>query len=157
MKKIKIGAVQISDWRENCKKQKKMFSYDFYYNEKDEFYCKEYAEEVTDCPPDEVVLLPNKEYTLIIDYPVTNEYKKNFKTGVKGMTRLQFADLVCQEYHKMYNEEDKSSGGDPGHIAGMYNRNKSEGKYGIWGHDIGDLVLVEAEVKEKNITLGVDS
>ena len=31
--------------------------------------------------------------------------------------------------------------GDPGHIQGMLNRESSDGPYGIWGHDIGDLVL----------------
>lgn len=155
--KINIGAVQISDWREKCKKKKMMFSYDFYYDEKDEYFNEEYAKEVEDCPPNEVILPANKEYTLIIDYPVSVPYKVKFKTKSKGITRLQFADLVCREYHKMYKEEDKTSGGDPGHIAGMYNRERSEGKYGIWGHDIGDLVLVNAEVKGRTISLGVDS
>jgi hypothetical protein len=33
-----------------------------------------------------------------------------------------------------------------------------KGKYGIWGHSIGDLVLIDADVDAKgNITLGVDS
>lgn len=40
----------------------------------------------------------------------------------------------------------------------MLNRNFIDGKFGIWGHDIGDLVLVDASVSKKNvISLGVDS
>jgi hypothetical protein len=58
----------------------------------------------------------------------------------------------------MYAEEDETSGGNPGHIPGMLNRNTSEGKYGIWGHDIGDLLLCSAYVDDSGkITLGVDS
>lgn len=30
----------------------------------------------------------------------------------------------------------------------MYNRNETNGKYGIWGHDIADLVLSEIHVYE---------
>lgn len=154
-KNIKIGAIRISEW---TPKDGKMFSWDFYYNKNDEFYCDEYAESVEMCPPKEVVLPPNKEYTLVIDYPVSNPYKAKLKTGKRGLTRLQLADKICKHYRKMYAIEDGTAGGDPGHIPGMLNRARSNGKYGIWGHGIGDLVLCDATVKPNgNIFLGVDS
>lgn len=44
----------------------------------------------------------------------------------------------------------------------MYNRNETNGKYGIWGHDISDLVLAEilvyeAENGEIILTLNMES
>ena len=135
-----------------------MFSWDYYYDEKDEFHDEDAKKQVKACDPKEVVLPPNKEYILVISYPVSTNYKAKLKTGKKGMTRLQLASQICKHYRKMYAEEDSSAGGDPGHIPGMLNRAQSEGKYGIWGHDIGDLVLCDADVDAKgNITLGVDS
>lgn len=135
-----------------------MFSDDYYYDERDDLHDKSCKRQVEACDPKEVVLPPNSEYTLIISYPVSTNYTTKLKTGKKGMTRIQLASNICKHYRKMYAEEDSSSGGDPGHIPGMLNRAQSDGKYGIWGHDIGDLVLCSAEVDAKgNITVGVDS
>jgi len=154
-KNIKLGVIQISDWNP---KDKKMFSWDSYYDKNDDFYDESCEKEVKQCIPDEVVLPPNREYTLIIDYPVSNPYKAKIKIGEKGMTRIKLANEICKHYRKMYAVEDGTAGGDPGHIPGMFNRATSKGKYGIWGHDLGDLVLIDAKVhKNGNITLGVDS
>lgn len=155
MKKINIGIVHIASFEPSLDK---MFSYDFYYDKNDEFYDKAYDKDVTECDPKEVVLIPNQEYILVIDYPASVPYKAKLKTGKKGMTRIQLADKVCKHYRKMYAEENKTSGGDPGHIPGMFNRATSQGKYGIWGHDIGDLILCNATIKNSGeIHLGVDS
>jgi len=155
MKEIKIGAVAIHDFDLSCGK---MFSYDFYYDKNDDLYDESCDKEVKECDPKEVVLPPKQEYTLVIDYPTSTPYKAKIKTGKKGMTRIQLADKICKHYRKMYAEEDATSGGDTGHIPGMLNRMPSEGKYGIWGHDIGDLVLCSATVKKNGeIHLGVDS
>lgn len=154
-KEIKIGVIHVSTFDPS---DKKMFDFDFYYDKNDKSYDESYAKEVKECSPNEVVLAPEQEYTLVIDYPTSNPYKAKLKTGKKGMTRIQLADKICKHYRKMYAEEDETSGGDPGHITGMLNRNTSEGKYGIWGHDIGDLLLCSAYVHANGkITLGVDS
>lgn len=155
MKKIQIGVVHIKSFDP---KENKMFSYDHYYDKNDEFYDESYAKEVKACNPKEVVLPPEQEYTLVIDYPTSNPYKAKLKSGKKGLTRIQLADKVCKHYRKMYAEEDGTAGGDPGHIPGMLNRAHSEGKYGIWGHDIGDLILCDATVRKNGeIHVGVDS
>jgi hypothetical protein len=44
--------------------------------------------------------------------------------------------VAYQTVYALEEEED----GDPGHISGMLNRAKSNGPFGIWGHDITDLV-----------------
>lgn len=154
-KNIRIGDVQIADWDP---KDGRMFQ-DWYYDEDATFFEEgEREAAIKKCDPNEVILPPNQEYTLIIDYPVSTEYKAKLKTGVKGMTRIQFADKVCKHYRKMYDEEDRTAGKKTGNIPGMMNRSTSEGKYGIWGHCIGDLMLVSATVfPNGNIKLGVDS
>ena len=154
MKRIQIGVVHIESFDP---KENKMFSYDHYYDKKCEFYDESFDKEVEACNPTEVVLPPKQEYTLVIDYPTSNPYTAKLKTGKKGLTRIQLADKVCKHYRKMYAEENGTAGGDPGHIPGMLNRARSEGKYGIWGHDIGDLILCTATVKGSEIHVGVDS
>lgn len=104
---------------------------------------------------DETVLTKGT-YTLVIDYPLTSTYKQKFTT--KGMTRRGLVNLIVKAYHKIYDAEDKDVGKKTGHIEGMLNRATSAGRYGIWGHDLGDLMLATAQVqKSGNITLGVDS
>jgi len=48
--------------------------------------------------------------------------------------------LHAKSYNIVYQIEEQTSGGDPGNIEGMFNRNTSEGMFGIWGHRIGDLL-----------------
>ena len=51
------------------------------------------------------------------------------------------------------NDREKCS-----YIPNMYNRITTEGKFGIWGHDLGDLILHTVWIDNDNvITLGVDS
>lgn len=108
--------------------------------------------------PKEMVLKPNQEYTLVIRYPLHNPAKFAFNTHFQGMTRAKLVSLIRKYYKKVYDEEDKNVGKKTDCIPGMFNRDTSNGKYGIWGHHIGDLVLVNAEISKKNvITLGVDS
>lgn len=138
-KNIKLGAIAISNWEPSSNR---MFSWDFYYDEKDQFNDESAKKDVKECNPKEVVLAPNKTFTLVIDYPTSTPYKAKIKTGKKGLSRIKLTEVICKHYRKMYAEEDESS----------------DSKYGIWGHSIGDLVLVDADIDAKgNITLGVDS
>jgi hypothetical protein len=106
----------------------------------------------------EIVLPPNQEYILKIDYPLSAPAKFKVKSGEKGITRGKLVSLVRKYYQKVYEIEDSSTGVKPGKAFPLLNRNFTDGKFGIWGHVIGDLVLVDAEVSKKNvISLGVDS
>lgn len=107
--------------------------------------------------PEEIVLQPNKEYILEISYPLTNKAKFKISSGKKGVSRETFVKKVISFYKKIYEIEDRTTKTKPAHIPNMLNRNITNGMFGIWGHDIGDLVLVNAEVKGNKITLGVDS
>lgn len=105
----------------------------------------------------EIVLPSEKEYTLIIDYPLKNAAKFKIKTGKRGFTRSKLVATVIKYYKKVYQIEDSTSNILPGKIPGMLNRNITNGMFGIWGHDIGDLILVDCLVSRGKIYLGVDS
>lgn len=44
-------------------------------------------------------------------------------------------------YQCIYADETRTSSIAVGHMPGMMNRNETNGKYGIWGHELGDLVI----------------
>ena len=112
--------------------------------------------------PDEVVITQN-DITVEFSYPLSKAVTFDFHSNNgNGFTREQLEDLVTSTYQKIYEEEEESTQVEPGHIPGMLNRNTTNGKYGIWGHDIEDLVLHTLYVTYRDnalpyITLGVDS
>ncbi len=152
--------VMIHDWNP---KNKRMFDGDYYYDKTHEDYEESYGEMVEKCKPNEVILKGNTEYTLVISYPLSTPYKKKFKTGKKGKTRIQLVDMICKSYRKIYFEEDSSTEippllGSEGGNAPMFNRQETDGKYGIWGHCIEDLLLHSVSITPKGtISCGVDS
>ena len=88
--------------------------------------------------PNEVVI-KDEEITMVITYPLSVEFRLTLeKKG--GFTRLDLFKSIYEAYKQIYEEEEKDAG-DPGTYDNLYNRKKSEGKYGIWGHYIGDLVI----------------
>ncbi len=95
---------------------------------------------------DEVVI-PETRLTIIIDYPLSINYK--FAIASKnGFTRTQLINEISKHYYQLYDEEEKTATIKtvPLKQRKVYNRNQTNGKYGIWGHDIGDLVLDEIHV-----------
>ncbi|MRX38146.1 hypothetical protein GJU43_02565 [Flavobacterium sp. LC2016-23] len=111
----------------------------------------------------EKIVISEKKVTVIIDYPLTNEYQFDLSSD-KGFTREMLLTEISKHYYKLYEEEENSATVKtvPMHKRTMYNRNQTNGKYGIWGHDIADLVLSYIEVyknakEEIILVLGVDS
>jgi len=91
---------------------------------------------------DEIVVRSNK-VTVIIDYPLTNEYRFTLASD-SGFTRARLVKEISRAYYKIYREEEATASVKtiPGsERKTTYNRNRTNGKYGIWGHDIADLVL----------------
>jgi hypothetical protein len=112
---------------------------------------------------DEVVI-SNTSITVIIDYPLTNEYK--FKlTSKRGFTRAQLVEAISSEYYKLFAEEEATATIKTIPIdqrKKVANRNQTNGKYGIWGHDIADLVLagvklIKASNGELYLVLNIES
>lgn len=79
-----------------------------------------------------------KETTVIFNYPLSGEFRFEFKNSQGVITRRDFALFIQSTYRRIYDEE---SPGQVENIVGMLNRQKTDGPYGIWGHHIGDLVI----------------
>ncbi len=112
---------------------------------------------------DEIVIKENS-VKIIIDYPLTNQYEFTI-TSNNGFSRKQLLLEINLHYFKLYEEEEKSATVKTIPIdkrTTMYNRNQTNGKYGIWGHDIADLVLSGIDVYKTStgqiiLMLGIES
>ena len=107
--------------------------------------------------PNEIVI-PFNTIKILYDYPMTNKVIKEFTSQNKnGFTRIELANKICEGYKQIYDEEYKVVG-DPGNIPGMLNRSRSNGPYGIYGHYIEDLDLLDVtQVNDNLFQLSVDS
>jgi len=103
--------------------------------------------------------LPEGVYEFRYDYPLSVPAKFKRKLGPKHTARniLRFA---ARDYKKIYDIEDGKVG-HPGHGAelGLLNRNTSNGPYGIWGHDMGDLFFeaIYVDTEQKIVTFSIGS
>jgi hypothetical protein len=112
---------------------------------------------------EEVVISENK-VILIIDYPLTNEFRAYIRS-TNGFTRERLINEISKSYFMLYEEEEKTATIKTVPVKErkeLYNRNETNGKYGIWGHDISDLVLSEIVVYEASdgqiiLTLNIES
>ena len=148
---ISLGDIHM----ESYKKGGRLFP-DYYYD-KSEDESGKHEEEIKKNPPKEIILPANQEYELMIIYPLDTPFVTQLKSGSKGLTRADIVNFVVKCYKKIYQEEDKSTNISAGKIPGMYNRNSTDGKYGIWGHDLSDLILCTLFVNGNKLTVGVDS
>ena len=77
--------------------------------------------------------------TIVITYPLSHPVV--FETKVPLKDSYDLMRFFCDSYNATYVLEDKTTENEAGLLPGMYNRNKTSGIFGIWGHEIGDLVL----------------
>jgi hypothetical protein len=111
------------------------------------------------------VVISHSEVTMIIDYPLNNPTEFLLKSSTKGFTKKKLVLEISKKYHEIYDAEERSAKTKTIPIEerkGLINRNETDGKYGIWGHDIGDLDLSSVEIyKTKSgkiqIFLGIES
>lgn len=91
------------------------------------------------------IVLPINSAILIIDYPLNKPIEIIIKpNSPEGFTRENLIRLVSGEYNRIYLEEEESAKTKTIPVdkrEGIINRNQTDGKYGIWGHDIDDLDL----------------
>jgi hypothetical protein len=85
-----------------------------------------------------LVLKPNTNYKMFIDYPLDVPAVFTIKSGKNGIFQDKLVNIIVDKYREVY---------------------KNKAKYGIWGHGISDLFLEEVVVdyKAKEIRLGVGS
>ena len=110
------------------------------------------------------IVLKESQVTLIIDYPMDHPDFSELVSG-KGFTRQGLVAAIAKRYQEIYEEEERTS--DIKTIpsekrTGMVNRNETNGKYHIWGHDISDLVLTSIWVYKNDkgqifLSLQIDS
>jgi hypothetical protein len=101
--------------------------------------------EITNLVDKDKIVIPENKATVIIDYPLTNAYRCVIESKT-GFTRTQLLKLISENYYKLYDEEERSATVKTIPVKNrtkLYNRNETNGKYGIWGHDIADLALAE--------------
>jgi len=109
-------------------------------------------------PSSEPLNLTEAEYTFEYDYPLENTAKFTRKL-TPTMSALDLLAFGKEDYQHIYKEEDAASNIPPGNIPGMLNRNSTDGPYGIWGHDIGDLYFegIEINIKQKKVKFWIGS
>ena len=99
------------------------------------------------------VVIPEGVIVIKFTYPLSGEFLFTFKSK-KGFTRRKLVELICFTYQKIYDEEngtskvkEQSYAEASGGTSSLMNRVETDGKYGIWGHCIGDLVLEGVDVE----------
>jgi hypothetical protein len=75
---------------------------------------------------------------VIFSYPLSYEVELTLAGRVDV---LAFVTFVASEYERIYKEEKETTTTPVGRAGQLLNRNKTTGKYGIWGHDLSDLYL----------------
>ena len=111
------------------------------------------------------IIIKNKKATIIVRYPIKDFVTFNISSkNEKGFTLKDVVENVSNIYKKIYKEElETTTEVEPKSNKGVnvLNRSRTNGKYGIWGHDIEDLVLESVLVYTKNdlvsIELGIES
>ena len=113
--------------------------------------------------PNEIVLSCDSA-TLIIDYPIKDHAIFVIKKNMKSFSRKDLALEISKIYHQMYVDEENTATIKtlPMKDRKIMNRNETNGKYGIWGHDLSDLVLTSIKVYKNGkgqiyLTLEIDS
>ncbi len=94
--------------------------------------------------PDEIVI-PFEHAILVIDWPLTNPARIAITAPiVQGFTRRELVKAICEEYANVYEAEEGTAHTKPTPPtlrADGEKRNRTDGVYGIWGHDLAELRL----------------
>jgi hypothetical protein len=96
---------------------------------------------------DEIVI-PFTRATLVIDFPLTHPAQIGITSGLpQGFTRGELVQLICEEYAAVYAAEEGTATNAEVSVEDRgtrLERNRTDGAYGIWGHQLDDLVLTSA-------------
>jgi hypothetical protein len=111
------------------------------------------------------IILPYSKVTLIIDYPLNKPASFEISAQGSGFTKTQLIREISKKYHQIYQDEEESASIKTIPLEkrkGLINRNETNGKYGVWGHDLADLDLSVVEVYKNRegkiyLTLSVES
>jgi hypothetical protein len=94
--------------------------------------------------PDEIVI-PFERANLLIAYPLTVPATVPIHASLSwGFTRGELVRTICEEYANVYETEEATALLKPvprEERTERPERNRTDGVYGIWGHDLDELVL----------------
>ncbi|MCG2616043.1 hypothetical protein LZZ85_17235 [Terrimonas sp. NA20] len=96
------------------------------------------------------LLISAPEIRVAIEYPLKDEFIFTLKSN-GAFTKGQLVQLISDQYHKIYKTEERSASVKtipPKQRRGLYNRNETNGDFGIWGHDLSDLVLSRIRIHQ---------
>jgi hypothetical protein len=97
--------------------------------------------------PEEIVI-PFEHAVLVIDYPLSTSATIPVTAPLSlGFTRAALVKMICEEYAHVYDAEEGTAATKTIPLeerGAMRSRNRTDGAYGIWGHDLQDLVLTAA-------------
>ena len=106
----------------------------------------------------DVMFTDTEPVVFVYKYPLSHtvnivHIRKSGKWSRKDVGRT-----IQKDYARIYAEEDAVAGLTPD-IEGTFNRGRSSGPHGIWGHGIGDLVIegVTYDAKKHKVTLSIGS
>jgi len=110
--------------------------------------------------PDEIVI-PFEHAILVIDFPLTNPASIPVSARFPiGFTRGDLVQAICEEYAHIYEAEEGTAGTKPiprEERGERRERNRTDGAYGIWGHDLEDLVVTAARwTRETDGTIKIE-
>lgn len=93
--------------------------------------------------PDEIVI-SKREIRVLVSYPLAQKHiiPISAPAGKAAFTRADVAEAISRLYQWIYAEEDRTSKTMVPTLAG-HNRATTQGRFGIWGHSLGDLCLTE--------------
>jgi hypothetical protein len=95
------------------------------------------------------IVIPYSEITIIIDYPLNKPTSFVLTNSKNGFTKKELILEISKKYHEIFTVEETTATIKtipPDKRKKIMNRNETNGNYGIWGHDIGDLDLSSIEV-----------
>lgn len=99
--------------------------------------------------PNEVVFTSDQPMKVLIDYPLDTEVTFEIEPVDGKFVRKYLVEKIIRKYMEIYREEAKSTQVEvipKDQRVFLLNRNQTDGKYGIWGHDLSDLSLRAMEL-----------
>ena len=110
--------------------------------------------------PDEIVI-KDENIKIIFDYPMRLEAVFDFHHP-GGFSRMHLIRFIKDTYRKIYDEEEKTTTMQVLPInqrKRLLNRNETNGKYCIYGHDIDDLYIesIHYDPEFSIVSLGIGS
>lgn len=91
-------------------------------------------------------------FTLVIDYPLHTPARFPIPQEVVSAWVINdLIEFICEKYKQVYAEEEEGLTEEDLEPKGMcLNRPQTKGKYGIWGHELGDIAITDIIVDLEN-------